>query len=437
MIKTFEQFINENYNEKPVLAFGEEYGAPLFNEISESMSNTIYNSINEGKLVVGANMIEEGFFDSIGKLFKKGSDAMDQKIKDKGEEVEILKDTMEFFLNNIRNPYFEEPGEGIEELGKNINDVLKDEKLYRKIEELCKSAEEICAKLAEKEAETYKTISEKMTAANEAIKTFTKNAIAKIKEIVEMGKNKVSTAISVVMMFCKRMAHFAMNAVEKLAEGVVLAFTLPFILAFAIYKGTLNICNILVEKVKDGAKIVKEVFGKIKDTITTWVSDALTKAKELLKSACDAVKDGAQKAYNAIGKTYLAIVATLGQLASDVKDKITEAYNKFVDGVKDFSDEVKAYVSEKWETVSKWCKKTSTAFAEGVKSVWEKTKEKVMGIVGSVKDEYQSLKDDANAAWDEVVTWNDERIQNNIKAKMKYAADKWGKDTVASWINEL
>ena len=54
---------------------------------------------------------------------------MDQKIKDKGEEVEILKDTMEFFLNNIRNPYFEEPGEGIEELGKNINDVLKDEKL--------------------------------------------------------------------------------------------------------------------------------------------------------------------------------------------------------------------------------------------------------------------------------------------------------------------
>lgn len=437
MIKTFEQFINENYNEKTTISFGEEYGAPLFNEISESLMNSINNSINEGKLVIDYDMIEEGFFDSIGKLFKKGTDAMDQKIKDKGEEVETLKDTMEFFLNNIRNPYFEEPGEGIEELGKNINDVLKDEKLYRKIEELCKSAEELCAKFAEKENDMYKTISEKMTAANEAIKTFTKNAIAKIKEIVEMGKNKVSTAISVVMMFCKRMAHFAMNAVEKLAEGVVLAFTLPFILAFAIYKGTLNICNILVEKVKDGAKIVKEVFGKIKDTITTWVSDALTKAKELLKKACDAVKDGAKKSYNAIGKTYLAIVATLGQLASDAKDKISETYNKFVDGVKDFSDEVKAYVSSKWDAVTSWCKKTSTAFAEGVKNVWEKTKEKVMGIVGSVKDEYQSLKDDANAAWDEVVTWNDERIQNNIKAKMKYAADKWGKDTVASWINEL
>lgn len=437
MIKTFEQFINENYNEIKAVAIDEEYGAPLFNEVSESLMTEINNSINEGKLVVGANMIEEGFFDSIGKLFKKGSDAMNQKIKDKGEEVEILKDTMEFFLNNIRNPHFEEPGEGIEELGKNINDVLKDEKLYRKIEELCKSAEEICAKLAEKEAETYKTISEKMTAANEAIKTFTKNAIAKIKEIVEMGKNKVSTAISVVMMFCKRMAHFAMNAVEKLAEGVVLAFSLPFILAFAIYKGTLNICNILVEKVKDGAKIVKEVFGKIKGAITTWVSDALTKAKELLKKACDAVKEGAKKSYNAIGKTYLAIIATLGQLASDVKDTISEAYNKFVDGVKDFADEVKAYVSSKWDVVTSWCKKTSTAFAEGVKNVWEKAKEKVMSAVGSVKDAYQTLEDEANETWDDFLQWNDERKQESIKAKLKYAVDTWGKDTVKSWVDSL
>ena len=29
MIKTFEQFINENYNEKPVLALDEEYGTVL------------------------------------------------------------------------------------------------------------------------------------------------------------------------------------------------------------------------------------------------------------------------------------------------------------------------------------------------------------------------------------------------------------------------
>jgi gas vesicle protein len=150
-----------------------------------------------------------------------------------------------------------------------------------------------------------------------------------------------------------------------------------------------------------------------------------------------ALKDGAKNAYNAIGKAYLAIVAVLGQLVSDVKDTISEAYNKFIDGVKEFADEVKAYVSEKWDTISKWCKKTATAFADGVKNVWEKTKDKVKGVVDSVKGAYKTLKDNAKATWEEIVEWNDERQQEDIKAKMKYAADKWGKDTVESWVNEL
>ena len=67
---------------------------------------------------------------------------------------------------------------------KDINELLKDEKVYKKIEELCKSAEDICTKLAEKENEMYKTISEKMTAADKAIKEFTKKTIDKIKEKV-------------------------------------------------------------------------------------------------------------------------------------------------------------------------------------------------------------------------------------------------------------
>ena len=28
--------------------------------------------------------------------------------------------------------------------------------------------------------------------------------------------------------------------------------------------------------------------------------------------------------------------------------------------LKEFADDVKAYVSEKWDVVSKWCKKTAT-----------------------------------------------------------------------------
>ena len=314
---------------------------------------------------------------------------------------------------------------------------IRVKEVTEKIESLCKSAEEICAKLAEKENNMYKTISEKMTAANDAIKKFTEDAIAKINEIVTASKDKLSDVIATVYTFLQRMVKFAKDAMVKIGEGIVFGLSLPIMFAYAVYKGAVKVCEMLVEKVKNGAEIVKKVFTGIKNAVVTWVSETLTSAKELLKKACDAVKDGAKKAYDAIGKTYLAIVATLGQLASDVKDKISEAYNNFVDGVKDFADEVKAYVSSKWETVSKWCKKTATSFADGVKNVWEKTKEKVMSVVGSVKDAYKTLEDEAEATWDEVVTWNDERIQNNIKAKMKYAADKWGKDTVASWINEL
>ena len=432
MIKTFEQFINENYNEKTTISFGEEYGAPLFNEISESLMNSINNSINEGKLVIDYNMIEEGLFDSIGGLFKKGADAAGERAAQAKEDIEITQDWMKALI--------EDPDDFSKEVvlqAKILKSDIRVKEVTEKIEALCKSAEEICTKLAEKEAETYKTISEKMTAANEAIKKFTEDSIAKINEIVTASKDKLSDVVATVLTFCQRMAKFAKDALTKIGQGIVFGLSLPIMFAYSIYKGAVKVCEMLVEKVKDGAKIVKNVFTGIKNTITTWVSETLTKAKELLKSACDAVKDGAKKAYNAIGKTYLAIVATLGQLASDVKDKISETYNKFVDGVKDFSDEVKSYVSAKWDVVSNWCKKTSTAFADGVKNVWEKTKEKVMGVISSVKDAYKTLEDDAEATWDEIVTWNEDRVQNNVKAKMKYAVDKWGKETVSSWLDEM
>ena len=61
------------------------------------------------------------------------------------------------------------------------------------------------------------------------------------------------------------------EAIKTIGKGVVFAFALPFVFAFAVYKGALKVCETLVEKVKDGAKIVKETFGKIKDAISEWV----------------------------------------------------------------------------------------------------------------------------------------------------------------------
>ena len=432
MIKTFEQFINENYNETPVLAYGEEYGAPLFNEITESLMCSINNSINEGKLIIDANMIEEGLFDSIGGLFKKGTDKASEKVADADLDIEAIQDWMQELL---KDP--EKYSEDILFQAKELKSVVKDKEIYSKIEALCKSAEDICAKLAEKENDMYKTIGEKMTAANDAIKKFTEDAIAKINEIVTTSKDKLSDVMATVLVFCQKMVKFAKDALVNIGKGIVFGLSLPIMFAYAVYKGAVKVCEKLVEKVKNGAEVVKKAFTGVKNAIATWVSETLTKAKELLKDACDAVKDGAKKAYNAIGKTYLAIVATLGQLASDVKDKISDAYNNFVDGVKDFADDVKAYVSAKWDIVSNWCKKTATAFADGVKNVWQKAKDKVMGVVSSVKDAYKTLKDNAQATWDDIQEWNDERQQEDIKAKMKYAADKWGKDAVETWAKEL
>lgn len=430
MIKTFEQFINENYNEMPVLALNEEYGSPLFNEVSDLLIESIHNSINEGRLVINTNMIEEGLFDGITNLFKKGVDIMGQNIKNANTDEKELRN----FLGNNSDII---SGGDISDIGKEIEDLVKDQKLYKKIEDFCKSAEDICAKLAEKEAEMYKTISEKMNAANEAIKAFTEKAIDKINEIVEMAKDKVSAAIATVMMFCKRMAAVAKNALEKIGQGVVIAFSLPFVFAFAVYKGTLKICEMLIEKVKDGAKIVKDAFVKVKNAIVEWVKDMLIKAKDALKKACDAVKEGAIAAYKAIGKTFLAIVAILGQLASDAKDAISEAYNAFVEGVKEFADEVKAYIKEKWDVVANWCKKTATAFADGVKTVWGKMKEKVIAAAGAVKDAYNTLKDNAKATWEDIKKWTDDKQKAYYKDSLKYAADRWGKDEVSSWIDEL
>lgn len=434
MIKTFEQFINENYNVSYDLALDEEYGSPLFNKVSESLVREIHNSIYEGKLVIDTNMIEEGLFDTIGRIFKKGAEKAGEKIEDNADEINTSKKIIEIMLKNLD---LDDAGETIEYYGNDIKKLLKNEKIYKKIEELCKSAEDICTELSEKENEMYKTISEKMTAANEAIKEFTEKVVAKIKEIIEVAEDKISAAFAAVVMFLKRMASFAAKSIVNIGKGIALAFALPFILAFAVYKGALKACETIVENVKDAAKVIKDSFVKIKDAIVAWVSNALSKAKDVLIKACKDIKNSAADAYKGISKAFLTIVAMLGQLASDAKDDIKNAYDSFIESANEFTDEAKTYIKDKWDAVTNWCKKTSTAFAEGVKNVWDKMKEKVTSAVGAVEDAYNTLNDDAKATWEDIKKWNDERQQKNIRAKLKYAADKWGKEIVSSWVETL
>jgi phage-related protein len=435
MIKTFEEFINENYSEKPVIALGEEYGAPLFNEISESLIAEIHNSINEGKLVIDMNMVEEGLFDSVANLFKKGADKMYKKEKDEKESMNDTITGIEYFTQLTKqSPNKSEYADEIETLAKQLQLFDKESKVYAAVKDLCNLAVDICEKISEKEENMYSTISEKMTAANEAIEEFTKKSIEKINEIVTKSKDSIYAIIATVTEFISKMIEFTTNALEAIGKGIVIGFTLPFIFAYSLLKGALKVCQTIANKVKDGAKVVGEVFDSLKTAISGWVSDMLTKAKNIIVESCEKVKDGAKNAYKSVAKSYLAIVAILGQLASDTKDAISKAYNDFVDGIKEFSDDVRAYVSEKWDTVSKWCKKTATSFADGVKNVWDKMKEKVTSAVSAVKDAYQTLKDNSEATWKEIQEWDDERKKEMFRAQLKYGVDEWGKDVVSDWL---
>ena len=113
----------------------------------------INESINEGKLILDANMIEEGLFDTIGKLFKKGAEKASQKNVNNDFLIAGLKNDMKAILDMPGNM-----SEDIMLLAKDLESTEKSKENYAMIEDLCKSAEDICKKLADKEEEMYKTI---------------------------------------------------------------------------------------------------------------------------------------------------------------------------------------------------------------------------------------------------------------------------------------
>jgi gas vesicle protein len=127
-----------------------------------------------------------------------------------------------------------------------------------------------------------------------------------------------------------------------------------------------------------------------------------------------------------------------GNLATSISvDAIKDAFDAFVAGAKEFADEVKTYIKDKWDAVTNWCKNTASAFSDGVKNVWNKMKEKVTAAVGAVKDTYNAIKGYAKDTLDNINKWQDDKQRDFWKFGMKYAVDKWGKDEVSSWLDEL
>ena len=428
MIKSFEQFINENYNEIPTLSYGEVYGTPFFNEISESLMYNINRGINEGRIVLNTNIIEEGFFDTIGdlvgKLGKKAADKAD-KYMDNAIDLE------DKLLKTVTT------ADNEKDIDKLIDKNLRKEEFFRIIEGLCDDAIALCTKLADKEQKMYDTFDEKMDAANEAVENFKKKLVDAFNSVVEKAKNGVTAVIAFVTTFLHKMSQFVKNALQKIGQGAVLCISLPIMLVYSVYTCAVSVCEKIGQAIKDGAKMLKDTFIKIKDVVASWIAGVITKAKDIISEAAKAIKDGAKKAVEAIGDAWVTVVSVVGQVASDVKDAIKDAYTSFIDSAKEFSESVKSYISNKWDQVKTWCKNTATAFSDGVKNVWNKMKEKVTAAVGAAKDAYNAIKDYAKETIDNINKWQDGKQRDFWKSGMKYAVNKWGKDEVSSWLDEL
>lgn len=425
-IKKFNEFINENYGLNNISISNNEYGYKMFTEISESFLKEINNGINEGNIVItNEEMLEEGFFDKISKLFGKGADATAEKSKELEDESERLRK-----YNFARAMKIS--GSEIEKIGKTIKKNNFEKEILDIVEELLENGESICSELAEKEEEMYTTTTKKLKEINNAIKDFTNESIKKIKAIAEKSQNKIADIMGACGLFCARMGEIAKKYMKNIGKGIVIGMCLPIVLTYSLYKGARTICKEISKKSNEVWNAAKEGFNSLKESITNWIVGIIESAKEELKKANDAIKDAKNKTYTFVGKTYLTIAATIGQIISDIKDSINQAYTEFIESAKEFNDDVKQYISDKWNSILKWSKNKITAFKEGVQTIWGKIKEKVNKSIDSINNNAQILKDEAKSTFEDFKEWNTSKQKRYMKSLINWSTEKWGED----WFKE-
>ena len=66
-----------------------------------------------------------------------------------------------------------------------------------------------------------------------------------------------------------------------------------------------------------------------------------------------------------------------------------------------------------------------------------KPEKEIKATLIKVVDAYEAIKDYAKETVDNINKWQDGKQRGFYKAGMKYAVDKWGKDEVSSWLDEL
>lgn len=422
MIKKFNEFINES---QTVRTDSTVYGENLFESITKSLIDSVDESINEGRITIQDNILNEGFFTN---LFKSAANKAGTNAVAAGMEKEYFKNLTQDVTS----------GGDLIKLGASIKKEEIKEDVWKLINTLCNDAVELIEKINKKEEEIQSSITKKLSATKEAIAEFVKKSQEVFVKITETSKNAIGDAISALRVLLGKLAEISVNALKATGKGAIIAVCLPFVLVYSTYKSVSKLCKKLAEKAKIAWNDIKDSIQAYGKVVSEWFKNQLNTIKETLKQWADKANEQGEKMIQAVAKAYLYVVGICGlivdktaETASDIKD----AFNSFIDSAKDYSIRVKDYISDRWDKVSTWTKEKSGEFADGVKNVWNVFKDKVNQVVKSTKDAVERLKEYKDEKIDQIETWSDDKKKAFGKSILAWAVDKWGADEVKGWIN--
>lgn len=422
MIKKFSEFINESVYEKNVS--GSVYGDVLFESISNSLMSVINNDINEGRIKITGDVLDEGFLSN---WFRGMASKADQKTTSKMDKSDELRREMEKDVHKLDK-------DAVVDLAKEIRETEVSSIVWDNVQRLCEDAAKLCEELERKEEEAKSAITRKMNETKEAIATFMEKVKETFREIAEKSENKIKDIMDALKLFISKLAEISKKAVEKIKDGVIIAVCVPFVIAYATYKSVVALCEKLCAKANKVWNDVREALDKYGKMLSEWFKNQINTIKETLKKWADDVKEAGDTAYKSVAKAYLYVVNTIGLVIDKSATAISDTFNSLVESAKNYSEKVKAYISDRLDVLEKWVDEKKGEFVDGVKSVLNAFKSKITEVVGKVKDSYEWMKDFAGQKIDDYKNWKDDRKREYVKKVITDAVERFGRDEVRSWV---
>ena len=295
MIKKFDEFIKESSSNTTAGV----YGDILFESITRSFMGVINEDINEGKISLDDDVLNEGFLTN---LFKKAADKTADKAIDAG----------------IKKEYFQElskelsTGGDLIKLGANIKKEDITEATWTIINKLCVDGVELCEKISKKEEEAKLAITKKLNETKVLIDEYSKKAQEAFRKIAEESKNKIVDIINASRVLISKLAESSVNALKKIGNGTCIAVCIPFVLIYSTYKSVKSLCKKLAVKAQDVWSKIEESLDSYGKVISAWYKNQLEEIKQALTELSKKAKEGGEKVVREVTKAYLYVVGVCG-----------------------------------------------------------------------------------------------------------------------------